>query len=460
MIDGTDDSHSEKNHDLTILLPSYTTPITSSILVYDIAQIDGIMKTCSHHLLLLLVSLLKSSAVQGQFYAQVCQAEGLETLLQDDEGNFVLLHVDGHDDANNNITTGTDADSDDRKDDNSNSDWTRRRHLQLRRKPSSLGISVHVHAASLSRKQEDDDEDSTDARRLHGDATTTSNTTGITMLVRRCNCQGSSERVVWFCPQSSDLCGVPFDPNDPVGCYSFSIQQAVARNAWPLLVLWYIGLFLVLLCTIPGRTCRQYVTSCCWTASNQQRVDLLSHSQLTPMRNHSNHCFYWQNWWTWQQRRLERRILAQAQYQWRQELDELHGPTQLELKTKIYQTPETDKEENDNLDPPNTSDENNTHMDNGDIDNDAIDNDGDDDNDDDEHDTSCSICLAPLQTGERVGDLKCGHVFHVDCLKTWLPRRNTCPLCQAPGVAALRSCGRVETTTTPTPTETNANLNE
>ena len=41
----------------------------------------------------------------------------------------------------------------------------------------------------------------------------------------------------------------------------------------------------------------------------------------------------------------------------------------------------------------------------------------------------CSICIAPLDKGETIGDLACGHSFHVDCLKEWLKRKNACPLC-------------------------------
>lgn len=54
----------------------------------------------------------------------------------------------------------------------------------------------------------------------------------------------------------------------------------------------------------------------------------------------------------------------------------------------------------------------------------------------DEDDAACTICFVHMEEGERVGALPCNHCFHVDCLKEWLPRRNTCPLCQAPGVAA------------------------
>jgi len=32
--------------------------------------------------------------------------------------------------------------------------------------------------------------------------------------------------------------------------------------------------------------------------------------------------------------------------------------------------------------------------------------------------------------GEQVGVLPCSHIFHVDCLREWILRRNACPLCQ------------------------------
>jgi hypothetical protein len=47
----------------------------------------------------------------------------------------------------------------------------------------------------------------------------------------------------------------------------------------------------------------------------------------------------------------------------------------------------------------------------------------------------CSICFGLIQDGERVGNLPCSHLFHVDCLKSWLARRNVCPLCLQANVA-------------------------
>jgi hypothetical protein len=42
----------------------------------------------------------------------------------------------------------------------------------------------------------------------------------------------------------------------------------------------------------------------------------------------------------------------------------------------------------------------------------------------------CTICFGSIENGERIGALPCDHIFHVECLKSWLTRRAVCPLCQ------------------------------
>lgn len=44
----------------------------------------------------------------------------------------------------------------------------------------------------------------------------------------------------------------------------------------------------------------------------------------------------------------------------------------------------------------------------------------------------CTICFSELEDGDKVGDLGCTHVFHADCLKMWVTKRNACPLCNIP----------------------------
>ena len=43
----------------------------------------------------------------------------------------------------------------------------------------------------------------------------------------------------------------------------------------------------------------------------------------------------------------------------------------------------------------------------------------------------CSICLDNLKfSDQNISVLKCGHIFHHDCLKSWIQIRHTCPDCR------------------------------
>jgi E3 ubiquitin-protein ligase synoviolin len=41
---------------------------------------------------------------------------------------------------------------------------------------------------------------------------------------------------------------------------------------------------------------------------------------------------------------------------------------------------------------------------------------------------NCLVCREELQRGKK---LRCGHVFHLDCLRMWLQHQQSCPLCRA-----------------------------
>lgn len=50
----------------------------------------------------------------------------------------------------------------------------------------------------------------------------------------------------------------------------------------------------------------------------------------------------------------------------------------------------------------------------------------------DNDDGDCAVCMAEFQTGSIVKKLPpCGHVFHCDCIDSWLRVRKTCPICRA-----------------------------
>lgn len=45
---------------------------------------------------------------------------------------------------------------------------------------------------------------------------------------------------------------------------------------------------------------------------------------------------------------------------------------------------------------------------------------------------TCSICLEVLSDGRRICSLECSHMFHADCVSSWLMRRTDsfCPICR------------------------------
>ncbi|GKD56272.1 ribonuclease H-like domain-containing protein, partial [Tanacetum coccineum] len=65
---------------------------------------------------------------------------------------------------------------------------------------------------------------------------------------------------------------------------------------------------------------------------------------------------------------------------------------------------------------------------------------GDNENDTDveANGSGCSICLADYKPEDVVRLLpKCGHLFHVKCIDTWLKNHPTCPLCRKMPVVAM-----------------------
>lgn len=45
-------------------------------------------------------------------------------------------------------------------------------------------------------------------------------------------------------------------------------------------------------------------------------------------------------------------------------------------------------------------------------------------------DTICSICLGAFREGQQLFILDCGHVYHEDCILTWLDEDSVCPICR------------------------------
>uniref|UniRef100_A0A1I7WIR5 RING-type E3 ubiquitin transferase n=1 Tax=Heterorhabditis bacteriophora TaxID=37862 RepID=A0A1I7WIR5_HETBA len=42
----------------------------------------------------------------------------------------------------------------------------------------------------------------------------------------------------------------------------------------------------------------------------------------------------------------------------------------------------------------------------------------------------CTVCLCDFETGEEVRNLRCTHIFHVNCIDKWLVYNKKCPVCR------------------------------
>ena len=43
---------------------------------------------------------------------------------------------------------------------------------------------------------------------------------------------------------------------------------------------------------------------------------------------------------------------------------------------------------------------------------------------------NCIICIGDFEIGDKVTSLPCLHVFHTECIKSWLQSKNHCPICK------------------------------
>ncbi|CAJ1945587.1 unnamed protein product [Cylindrotheca closterium] len=202
-----------------------------------------------------------------------------------------------------------------------------------------------------------------------------SNTTAI---FRECQCPGPIKHDPFVCPYHTNLCAIPVDVNDSVLCFEDDASTVLVRNIWPLVCLWYI--FLCLLCfSYKGRHAITYCVQRCFPNTNGMLVDRI-------LEHHNTIRLHYMNFWN------ANHPNANASNE--EECGELI------LKTKAYKAEEHVKLE-DNLQ----------------------------DLEEDDPSICCTICFGPLQEGDRIASLECKHIFHVECIKGWVQRKNTCPLC-------------------------------
>jgi len=195
---------------------------------------------------------------------------------------------------------------------------------------------------------------------------------------------------LYLCNVQAAYCGLMTDNEQQttVMCYQQNMRHIIARNAWPLILLWYFGLAIICCCTVHGRSAGDYVHDrvthwakraccvCCWFVPDEDNDDSnsISNNTIRSLRNYDfNHrmlermldddrrerqrrqgligdddesenanlrnCFY-----TNQRRQFERSLMAQVQWIWRhqeyireQDLRQQGlPPPQLKIKTKRF----------------------------------------------------------------------------------------------------------------------------
>jgi hypothetical protein len=207
---------------------------------------------------------------------------------------------------------------------------------------------------------------------------------------RECGCFGGDYPTV-YCPFTVDTCLRPKRKNDEQipGCMNRTPGGSFGGCAFILLIGLYICALAYLMCSSMVSHVWGFLVSPCTTRWNNNAVDRILDGNTGEVQERMRRIF------------LERRqeVERMIQEEVGRPRANLH-PTSLVLRTKVYSVDESDGDAN--------------------------------------NDEQCAICYAPLEDGDKIGRLPCSHDFHAACLKVWLQRKNSCPLCQARDIAEVQ----------------------
>ena len=246
--------------------------------------------------------------------------------------------------------------------------------------------------------------------------------------LRECTCapQAHFSKEKYYCPAERSYCAVPgayhSTPSEPV-CLSVHNDEIFVRSIWPIILIWFALTSVFCVCTWAGRNACDYMIAVffpCWNTLLFDAICLNINPRRQPDDVDNDRSLL-------QRLVNSRRGYIQDRYRGivrraRMSEDGISSDCfEYELRTRTFRLEEEPAE---NVDVAREA----PTLDDGEA--------GDDSTMSDEQNTpSCAICFLPLEDGDRVGALECEHVFHVECLKGWLTRRNVCPLCLHEGIA-------------------------
>jgi hypothetical protein len=249
---------------------------------------------------------------------------------------------------------------------------------------------------------------------------------GELFYARECNCFEPEHEAV-YCPFATDLCQAPSRSSSIQipGCMTQPKGRERSINMFQGLVVGYVVLFACVFGAGVGRNSIDYMLSCCIPGWNRFVVTRML--RLNPdrarvfIRNNVRRRRMLERTADRDEAQMEDAPVATAMVQEAKEEE----PTSLALRTKLYKGGLHRRRGSLR----STKDEESSVR--------RMSEHGEDDGEDDD-DENCTICFAPLLDGDRVGAIPCDHIFHAECLKMWLQRRNVCPLCQTKDVAIPR----------------------
>jgi len=353
-------------------------------------------------------------------------------------------------------------------------------------------------------------------------------------MARSCPCGGNDEKnyclVEGLEGSVHDTCGVTHSAltwfsnnnttsNTKVECFKLESHTVFIRNAWPVIVFWYLALTVFLVATDNGKNVRNYVVSkiCPSCRINERRLDRIMQREIEHRERILAATARFARLADGRGRYLLRtrgmripndgptvggeamgRWIAQAEslgilqtpprpteyvlqtrkFNAKHELmrreharlhkaneclgdeneegddvETLHPstPTKKGIRQDIVSTPETIASCDDGIEEDSESEEDDVSSknsqaftsENNEVETSTLDDEKEDASEEDES-FDCTICLAPVEDGEKVGVLPCSHIFHAECLGHWIQRRNVCPLCQASEIASPRAIDEIE----------------
>jgi len=226
---------------------------------------------------------------------------------------------------------------------------------------------------------------------------------------RRCACRERYDIGSVYCPIGISHCGVPKGSNELL-CVNQPTQHDFSANMFYVVIAWFSFLFIWLVISRPGRFLLSYFVSWCIPGWNKRWAGRL-------MQNRPEEAYH-----------LMRRNIYLNRHSDEDRRSEFWMDAQAVAHMNVMVNDEDDAGDDNSI-----VDDNKNSMEPNRL---ALKCRNLNENDDEEED--CTICCQPFEKGERVGDLRCGHTFHVSCLKEWCVRRNVCPLCQDTEIAEPR----------------------